>query len=124
MIGVFFPERVNFLLKKDGGMERWGFGRWWGETEAMFFLFLLLEPFNYQWVRVVGWDRKSYLGLLNYLILLLLVLINNEGLGKISKVSSLLFLVLIKEMIRQGELKISLHGTRGSKILLEFFANC
>ena len=108
-------------------MERWGFGRWGGgggATEAMFFLFLLLEPFNCQWVRVVGWDRKSYLGLLNYLILLLLVLINNEGLGKISKVSSLLFLVLIKEMIRQGELKISLHGTRGSKILLEFFANC
>ena len=90
----------------------------------MFFLFLILEPFNFQWVRVVGWDRKSYLGLLNYLVLLLLVLINNEGLGKISKVSSLLFLVLIKEMIKQGELKISLHGTRGSKILLEFFANC
>ena len=31
---------------------------------------------------------------------------------------------VIKEMMRRGELKISLHDTRSRKIVLESFVNC
>ena len=36
-----------------------------------------------------------------------------------SKISSFLFLVLIKRMMRQGEFKISSHDPRGGKLSLD-----